>query len=62
MSGKVSVDVNGRKYVGDVTYGCCDLILHDLDVGVYDVDVVYLDDVNYYFNTSSVRFNVFNSI
>lgn len=59
VSGKVSVDVNGRKYVGDVTYGCCDLILHDLDVGVYDVDVVYLDDVNYYFNTSSVRFNVF---
>ena len=59
VSGKVSVDVGGRKYVGDVTYGCCDLILHDLDVGVYDVDVVYLDDVNYYFNTSSVRFNVF---
>ena len=59
VSGKVSVDVNGRKYVGDVTYGCCILILNDLDVGVYDVDVVYLDDVNYYFNTSSVTFKVF---
>ena len=59
VTGQISFDVNGSKYLSDVVDGNACLVLSGLDVGFYNVDVVYLDEVHYYYYSSSANFSIY---
>ena len=57
-TGTIYLTLNNHNYTSKVINGHVRLVLSNLEVGFYNVDVYYSGDVHYYSNSSHIRFNV----
>ena len=57
-TGTVSIDVNGTVYTGDIVNGTASIVLPNLPVDNYVLDVDYSGDDKYKAYTGTVKFNV----